>query len=152
MPRKLVPRTLALTLLLGLAVGWVRAQVTPPPCLPPSQEACRPCHPSGPSPLQGSRALRPCSPYCRSCHFKDQTGQHHPIGVNLRKPPGDSRLLVPAGRLECATCHDLGTPRRDRGRWKSESLFDRWFRRQKDYPTYFLALRNDRGQLCLACH
>jgi hypothetical protein len=55
-------------------------------------------------------------------------------------------------RTGCATCHDLATPRHDQVRWKAESLFDRLFRSQDHYQTYLLVYRNDKGQLCLACH
>ena len=78
--------------------------------------------------------------------------RHHPVGVLLESVP-DAAVLVTADKKNaCFTCHDLSRPRYDSVRWKSASLFDRLFREESRYKTYFLAMRNDQGQLCQTCH
>jgi len=122
------------------------------PCIPTSSTACASCHTKDLAARFPDHRTRPCTPYCLTCHFKDGKDQHHSVGTPLRKKPSDPRLLTPGDRTTCATCHDLATPRYDQVRWKAESLFDRMFRSQNHYHTYLLAYRNDKGQLCLACH
>ena len=78
--------------------------------------------------------------------------QHHTIGVQLVKSMAVDLPLTPDHRLTCTTCHRLSQPRQDRVRWRAESLFGRLFRRQDTYQTYYLVIRNDRGQLCRVCH
>lgn len=134
----------------GLLLGQAEARRLP--CPPVASQACQPCHASDLAERFPARKDRPCSPYCQACHFKEHPEQHHPVGVLLKKNPPDPRLLASGNRLGCATCHDLATPRYDRVRWKAESLFDRMFRSQDQYPTFLLAIRNDRGQICLGCH
>lgn len=78
--------------------------------------------------------------------------KHHTIGGKLERTPQPPLRLDARSQLTCCTCHHLGRPRHDRIRWKAESLFDRVFRRQDRHKTYLLVVRNDRGQLCKACH
>lgn len=138
-------------LLLGAVLVALDNDATPP-CLPASEAACAACHTKDLSTRFPAAKSRPCTPYCLSCHFKDSKDQHHSVGLPLRKMPADGRLLTEGDRTGCKTCHDLATQRYDRIRWRSESLFDRVFRSQSRYKTYLLVYRNDRGQLCLACH
>jgi hypothetical protein len=78
--------------------------------------------------------------------------RHHLIDRKLPVAPPAALQLTSQGLNGCSTCHDLGQPRFDQVRWKAESLYDRLFRRQPRYRTYFLVFRNDRGQLCKTCH
>ncbi len=124
----------------------------PPLSLTPQSSACAPCHKDSEARWAASQ-YRACSPYCLSCHAKrPDIVRHHPVGVLLpAKPPAVIRLTAD-GRNACFTCHDLSRPRYDSTRWKSASLFDRLFRNEPRYKTYFLLMRNDQGQLCQNCH
>lgn len=142
-------------LLLGLVlIGVVLALPDEPnlPCIPTGAPACASCHSKDLSQRFPAHGTRPCTPYCLTCHFKDGKDQHHSVGTPLRKKPTDAHLITVGDRTGCATCHDLSTPRYDQVRWKAESLYDRMFRSQNHYKTYLLVYRNDKGQLCLACH
>ncbi len=66
--------------------------------------------------------------------------------------PGNGMHLTAEMKIACFTCHDMSQPRYDGVRWKATSLFDRLFRNESQYHTYFLVMRNSQGQLCLTCH
>jgi hypothetical protein len=87
-----------------------------------------------------------------SCHKRAELDRHHRVGITLPGKPAESLMLTPEMKNACFTCHDLSQPRYDSVRWKAASLYDRMFRSQKRYKTYFLVMRNDEGQLCLSCH
>ncbi len=143
---------LSLGFLLATLLATPLANIPEPiPCLPGPQ-ACTPCHAQDLETRWARGRGRPCTSYCQGCHRPSDLKSHHPVALQLRRPPRDPALLAPEGRLGCTTCHDLGRPRRDSVSWRSQSLFDRTFRRKASHPTYYLALRNDRGQLCRACH
>jgi hypothetical protein len=113
---------------------------------------CLGCHAQDGQARWSSNRWQACTSYCQSCHAPAEMGQHHPVDTVLTKIPSAPLPLSATRRTACFTCHDLSRQRFDRVRWKSESLFGRLFRKQNEYKTYFLTLRNDRGQLCLACH
>jgi hypothetical protein len=78
--------------------------------------------------------------------------RHHTVGTELTEKPDEVLKLTAEKKTACFTCHDLSRPRYDSVRWKAASLYDRLFRAQKRYKTFFLSERNDQGQLCLSCH
>jgi hypothetical protein len=78
--------------------------------------------------------------------------RHHTVGTELTEKPDEVLKLTAGKKTACFTCHDLSRPRYDSVRWKAASLYDRLFRAQKRYKTFFLSERNDQGQLCLSCH
>jgi hypothetical protein len=78
--------------------------------------------------------------------------EHHSIDNPVTKSPRLPLRLTQDQKSACFTCHDLANRRYDTVRWRAESLFGRMFRSQTQYKTYYLVTRNDRGQLCLACH
>ena len=122
-------------------------------CLPAKGAlACAPCHPGDGAERYAASAQRPCTPYCLTCHLADEMARHHHVGNPLQRTPSAVLPLTRDGRTACFTCHVLGRPRYDTTRWKAASLFDRMFRGEPRYKTYFLAIRNDQGQLCLSCH
>lgn len=117
-----------------------------------SATACTPCHATdAASRWESSRALA-CTPFCLTCHKQEEMAKHHPVDNPVTKPPRLTLRLTRDQKSACFTCHDLANHRYDAVRWKAESLFGRLFRKEKQYKTYYLATRNDRGQLCLACH
>ena len=125
-------------------------------CLPKTSVAdqasvCVSCHQDA---LQrwASNQYQPCTPYCISCHKKSEMDRHHSVGTSLPDLPENVLTLTSEKKIACITCHDLSRTRYDRERWKATSLFDRLFHKENRYNTYFLVMRNDRGQLCLACH
>lgn len=131
-----------------LVTAWAEA----PPCAPRDALRCASCHTNNLAQVFPERATRPCTAYCTSCHFKEDPKRHHPVGQEMRRTPQHPSLQRTGTRLSCATCHDVGRPRTDTRRWKAASFFDRAFRRQDRYTTYYLVTPNERGQLCKACH
>jgi hypothetical protein len=117
-----------------------------------SSAVCVSCHAADASARWESHRSRPCDPYCGTCHAKEEMAKHHPVGNPVTKSPRLSLRLTLDRKSACFTCHDLSNRRYDSVRWKAESLFGRMFRQEKQHRTYYLATRNDRGQLCLACH
>jgi hypothetical protein len=114
--------------------------------------ACMPCHASDAQTRWEAHHDRPCTPLCLTCHAKEEMAKHHPVGHPVTKPPRLVLRLTQDQKSACFTCHDLANRRYDSVRWKADSLFRRMFRTETQYRTYYLATRNDRGQLCLACH
>jgi hypothetical protein len=113
---------------------------------------CAPCHPEDAAARWTSHRERPCTAYCHTCHLAVDMANHHAVDSLLRKPLNAKLPLTTGHRTACFTCHTLAQTRYDRVRWKAESLFGRLFRREPRQKTYFLVTRNDRGQLCRACH
>ncbi len=112
---------------------------------------CTTCHKDGESRWQSNRH-RPCTPYCTSCHSGEQLERHHLIGIKVNITPPEGIRLTSDGRSACFTCHDISNKQYDTIRWKAASMFDRMFKSQERYKTYFLVKPNDHGQLCLSCH
>ena len=124
-------------------------------CLPKTtvqdpSSVCADCHKDSASRWESSQN-HPCTPYCKSCHQK-MMDRHHHVDITLPKRPDEVLKLAAEMKIACFTCHDMSHPRYDSVRWKAASLYDRLFRAQKRYKTYFLSERNDQGQLCLSCH
>ncbi len=117
-----------------------------------SPAACAPCHAADAQARWDSNRNHACTPLCLTCHTKDVIAKHHPVDNPVTRPPRIPLRLTGEKKSACFTCHNLANPRYDQVRWKAESLFGRLFQRENRYPTYYLATRNDRGQLCLACH
>lgn len=114
-------------------------------------ERCVQCHAIGDPRRSPPTARGGCDAQCIECHAAD-TVSHHPVGAVI--PPLRSPDLARSseGRIACRTCHDLARPALDSVPWRAQSLFDAVFRRQPHYPTYYLAVRNQRGRLCQSCH
>jgi predicted CXXCH cytochrome family protein len=113
-------------------------------------ESCLACHRADESATLSPRVARPCRTLCATCH--DDRDGHHPVGVRIERTPPAPLLLTASGTNTCVTCHDTTKPRVDSSPWESRSLFERIVRRSKEHPTRYLALKNDKGQLCLSCH
>lgn len=115
-----------------------------------SVESCLSCHRAEEAPAISRRVSRPCRTLCASCHeFRDG---HHPVGVTIPRAGPEPLLLTKAGTNTCVTCHDTTRPRVDRAPWASMSLFERIASRSGEHRTYYLAMRNEKGQLCRSCH
>lgn len=143
------------TLLLGLAVfvaGVVQARAEEPRKHASwTLDTCMDCHTQSERPQLTARVARPCSQLCSTCH-KFEKGEHHPIGVQISKQVPAPLLLTAKGMNTCVTCHDMGRPPRESIAWISQSLADRTMHRSKENRTFYLAMRNDSGQLCRNCH
>ena len=149
------PRTLAGAVLACLALALLAAaeeDAGTTGCLAKSPAACAACHPGDAQERWSSHRHRACSPYCQTCHGKATLAQHHNVGTRLSKNPGPELPLTQDRRVACGTCHLLSRPRYASVRWKAASLFDRLISSETRHKTYFLSIRNDKGQLCLACH
>jgi predicted CXXCH cytochrome family protein len=115
-----------------------------------SVESCLSCHRADEASSIASRVERPCRTLCASCHeFRDG---HHPVGVTIPRAMPAPLLLTKAGTNTCVTCHDTTRPRIDLAPWVSTSLFERIAHRSGEHRTYYLAMRNEKGQLCRSCH
>jgi predicted CXXCH cytochrome family protein len=113
-------------------------------------ESCMKCHKPAESAELEPRLSRPCTNLCATCHgFRDG---HHPVGVTIEAPVPAPLQLTRNGTNACITCHDVTRPRFENSPWISMSLFERTLRRPKENRTYYLVMRNDRGQLCRNCH
>lgn len=113
-------------------------------------ESCLSCHRADETATISPRVARPCRALCVSCH--EMRDGHHPVGVRIERRPPAPFLLTASGTNTCVTCHDTTQPRVDTSPWESRSLFERIVRRSREHPTRYLAVRNDRGQLCRSCH
>jgi hypothetical protein len=113
-------------------------------------ESCLSCHRAGEENAISRRLTRPCRTLCASCHeFREV---HHTVGVPIPRALGARLLLTEAGTNTCVTCHDTTRPRIDRSPWASQSLFERVAHRSGEHRTFYLAMRNEKGQLCRNCH
>ncbi|MEI7841784.1 MAG: hypothetical protein WCI39_02030 [Gallionellaceae bacterium] len=152
---------IALAVLLTIAVPVIvhsveREDAHTVGCLPKTADkapasACALCHKDAAKRL-AAHQHRPCSPYCSTCHKKEEMDRHHPVGTELEHDADDEMPLTAKKEIACVTCHNMSQPRYDTQRWKATSLFDRLFRNEKQHKTYFLSMKNDKGQLCLTCH
>ncbi|MDX9735972.1 MAG: hypothetical protein RBU36_17715 [Thermoanaerobaculia bacterium] len=113
-------------------------------------ESCFSCHRSDEAAAISPRVGRPCRTLCATCH--EPREGHHPVGVRIPRSVPAPLILTAGGTNTCVTCHDTTRPRRDTAPWESRSLFARVALRTKEYPTRYLAVKNDRGQLCRTCH
>jgi predicted CXXCH cytochrome family protein len=113
-------------------------------------ESCLACHRADEAATISPRVARPCRTLCASCH--EMRDGHHPVGVPIPRTLPAPLLLTASGTNTCVTCHDTTKPRVDSSPWESQSLFARVARRSKEHPTRYLAVKNDKGQLCRNCH
>lgn len=113
-------------------------------------ETCARCHKPEETAESSARLNRPCSSLCSTCHEFRET--HHPVGVPIPGAVPGPLLLTKKRTNACVTCHDVTRPRFESSAWVSQSLLDRTLRRSKENRTYYLVIRNDRGQLCRSCH
>ncbi len=113
-------------------------------------ESCFACHRADEAASISPRVARPCLTLCASCH--GSRDGHHPVGVPIPRALPAPMVLTASGTNTCVTCHDTTRPRVDSSPWESQSLFARVARRSKEHPTRYLAMRNEKGQLCRSCH
>jgi hypothetical protein len=112
--------------------------------------ACVACHSSQKDRSKLADPSRPCDASCGRCHT-DMT-KHHPVGGGVAQKEKIGLPLLSGDRLGCMSCHDVQTARTDTRSWKSQSPFDRLFRRRALYQTYYLRINNSDGKLCKTCH
>jgi hypothetical protein len=111
---------------------------------------CMKCHSPGDTAKLKNPAYA-CDTYCMTCH--KGLGNHHPVGIKLEgDPPDGVGPLTDRQKMACKTCHDVGSNRNDSTPWRSESLYESIFQKQRQYMTYFLVIKNNKGQMCNKCH
>jgi predicted CXXCH cytochrome family protein len=115
-----------------------------------NEEACLKCHDAAAAAEIWSRLTKPCSEMCATCHTFPE--RHHAVGVPISRRVQSPLLLTKNATNACVTCHDVTRPRFERSAWVSQSLFERVARRSIENKTFYLVMRNDRGQLCRTCH
>jgi len=124
-------------------------------CMEPF-ESCGDCHKGEVVVFKPDEPGQICSNYCQQCHSNQEN--HHPVDRPLapalrEKLKKEAKLSVSTkNTLLCGTCHHINKKRFDDQSWKAQSAFDRMFKRQSRYRTYFLVERNHNGQLCKHCH
>ncbi len=114
-----------------------------------SSDYCQECHTAKDTRAFQLNTTQSCSVYCTTCH--DDLGSHHEVNVFIgEKSPPVIALLN--DKIACFTCHDLKQKRVDQESWKAESLYESMFNKKEVYPTYYLIIKNNEGQLCKQCH
>lgn len=148
-------RRTACLLLSGIIALHAEGSIDPPgagagPHAAWNEESCLKCHDAAAAAEIRGRVANPCDAMCATCHsFRER---HHAVGVPISGRLPSGLVLTKKAANACVTCHDLTRPRFERSPWTSQSLFERVLRRSGENRTYFLAMRNDRGQLCRNCH
>lgn len=112
-----------------------------------SHEECRQCHSKEEAESFKGKTARSCSNNCLTCHKS-----HHKYNIYLKHNPRKELPLRKDQKITCFTCHNLTQKRFDTTPWKSESLFEHFFKRQEMYKTYYLRIKNNEGALCINCH
>ncbi len=115
-----------------------------------SETSCVECHKIKKMTVTVNDTENACSYLCLTCH-KDMDS-HHAINLRLSEPFPAKFVLTSKNRVTCITCHRLKTNQYDTSSWKAESLYESIFNSKKIYKTYYLAKRNNDGQLCKTCH
>ena len=137
-------------LLLGASVALGQPGGGEGPHVTWNEASCLKCHDAALAAEIRGRLTSPCSEMCATCHtFKER---HHAVGVPIAGRVPASLLLTKKATNACVTCHDVTRPRYERSAWTSRSLFERVARRSSENKTFYLVMRNDRGQLCRNCH
>jgi hypothetical protein len=117
-----------------------------------SFDACKKCHREFEFASKISDPARSCDIFCLTCHKDITQNNHHPSGIKIIGGIDYKFNLSGSEKLACFTCHDLHVGRFDSKSWMAQSLFDSMFKKQKQYNTYYLVIKNDGGQLCQKCH
>jgi hypothetical protein len=113
-----------------------------------SETYCMDCHSKDKKHQTETGAV--CSQMCMTCH-KDMDN-HHAINLKISEKLPSEFMLSSKKRVACITCHNIHNIRFDEVSWKAESLYEKVFKDEKKYKTYYLVKRNNEGQLCKTCH
>ncbi len=113
---------------------------------------CLECHEAEPV-VPGGLFIKDIVSLCRDCHLMAHR-MSHPVDIRPQEDIHPELHLDHEGTITCSTCHDphskpsSGVPYVNRGLVQSlKGMFS-----STDFPTYFLRMSNNAGQLCLACH
>ncbi len=115
-----------------------------------SKSFCSECHQAEDSKFILQNLTNPCDYLCNKCHKGLEL--HHKVGMKLAGRLSRKFYLTRKKKIACFTCHDLKTKRYDNTSWRAESLFENIFRKKTKYKTYYLVIKNTKGQLCKKCH
>jgi hypothetical protein len=113
-----------------------------------SEKYCMDCHSKDNKYITETGAI--CSQFCVTCH--KAMNNHHSINIKVPEKLPDDFVLTGKKKLTCVTCHNIKNRRFDKVAWKAESLFEKVFKGEKKYKTYYLVKKNNEGQLCKTCH
>ncbi len=130
----------------GLLVGVDRETIKIMPFVSDARY-CTKCHENSTFPDSADA----CKNYCITCH-KENDSNHHSTNASLKKVTDYSFKLTDRKKITCRTCHNLKLKRHAESAWKAESLYDSLFSKKKQYKTYYLPIKNNKGQLCKKCH
>lgn len=152
MNRKNIPWILPLLVMVlaGLVIAADPETVKIMPFVSSSQD-CVKCHSASEVQQWSNDTANACDAHCMTCH--KAMGSHHTVGVNVQgNLPESMGPLTRGSKLRCVTCHNLSRNRFDEAPWRSESLYESIFQRKNQYKTYYLVMKNTKGQLCNTCH
>jgi len=113
--------------------------------------ACLECHDQTEMTARYLELAFPCDHICQKCHQAEMAA-HHKTGMAITFKTRGSLRLGTGNRLICISCHDLTGPRFSPTPKKAQSLFQRMFKSQAKYKSYYLVVDNRNGQLCRMCH
>jgi hypothetical protein len=113
---------------------------------------CRQCHVETDFGTVVKDPALACDALCLSCHKNVTVENHHAVGMKPGVMQAKNIELTRMGKIACITCHDLRRQRFDSSPWMAQSLFDKMFKKNNQYKTYYLIIQNDKGQLCRTCH
>ena len=113
---------------------------------------CVRCHEGKPGDANGL-FTRDIVILCRECHSMAHR-MSHPVGVRLSDGARSGLPTDHEGTITCATCHDPHSEPFSRTPYVNRGFLDRLGHifSSTGYPTYFLRMANNKGQLCLSCH
>ncbi len=114
-----------------------------------SENYCVDCHAMEKNYMKRGPALA-CTPFCLTCH--KEIKNHHVLNIKITETLPEGFILTERKKLICITCHNLNNKRFDNTSWKAESLYEKVFKGEKKYKTYYLVKKNNEGQLCKTCH
>ena len=111
---------------------------------------CSTCHNINNIKKALNNPVRACDNFCGTCH--DNMENHHKVGMELKQKLSPKVTLSKDTKVACFSCHNITKKRFDRVSWSAESLFSSLLSFKSKYKTYYLGMRNNKGQLCKECH
>lgn len=115
-----------------------------------SFSSCVSCHEQNEISTRLKNPAKSCDLYCVRCH--KNMNEHHSVGAAVKGIRPDNIVLSEKAKIACFSCHNLNIKRFDTECWRAESLYESIFHSRDIYKTYFLAVKNNNGQLCKKCH
>lgn len=154
MGRFLIPALLVLSLW-----GTALAAASDPHAAMAAPGKCSNCHAQevgfGKQPPRPMKFKKDIVSICLECHTNKDVASLHPVDIRPGMTVPSNLPLDDEGTITCATCHNPHMPSQGKSPHVAEALTKRFINilSAKDtYPTFYLRMPNDKGQICEACH